>query len=101
MLDYVLVNCNFRTSVLDTRVYRSTYLKSNHKLVVSTLRYKIRAKRCQSKRGPRYQTRNLPSDSARAYELVLSSSLHHIQQGGDQPDDVEHIWSMFKSAIRT
>ena len=30
MLDYVLVNCNFRTSVLDTRVYRSTYLKSNH-----------------------------------------------------------------------
>ena len=45
MLDYVLVNRNFRTSVLDTRVYRSTYLESDHELVVSTLRYKIRAKR--------------------------------------------------------
>ena len=37
----------------------------------------------------------------RAYESALYSSLHHIQQGGEHPDDeVEHIWSMFKSAIR-
>ena len=101
MLDYVLVNRNFRTTVLDIRVYRSTYLESDHELVVSTLRYKIRAKRRQPKHGPRCQTRNLISDSVRAYESTLYSSLHHIQQGEEQPDDeVEHIWSMFKSAIR-
>ena len=96
-LDYVLVNHNFKTSVLDTRVYHSMYLEFNHELVVvSTLHYKIRAKRRQPKHGSHY----LPLDSVRAYELVLSSSLHLIQQGGDQPDDVEHIWTMFKSAIR-
>ena len=28
VIDYVLVSCRFRTSVLDTRVYRSTYLST-------------------------------------------------------------------------
>ena len=42
MIDHVLVNKRFRTSVLDTRVYRSTFHESDHELVVSTLRFKSR-----------------------------------------------------------
>ena len=34
MMDYVLVNRPFRTSILDTRVYRKTFLQSDHMLVV-------------------------------------------------------------------
>ena len=44
MIDYVLVNKRFRTSVLDTRVFRSTLHESDHELVVSALRFKIKAK---------------------------------------------------------
>lgn len=36
MIDYVLVNKRFRSSVLDTGVYRSTFHESNHELVMST-----------------------------------------------------------------
>ena len=48
MIDYVLVKKRFRTSVLDTRVYRSTLHESDHELVVSSLRFKIKAKRRQT-----------------------------------------------------
>ena len=44
MIDFVLVNSRFRSSVLDTRVYRSVYHESDHELVVSSLRLKIKAK---------------------------------------------------------
>ena len=47
MIDHVLVNKCFCTSVLDTRVYRSTFHESDHELVVSTLCFKIKAK-CRS-----------------------------------------------------
>ena len=40
MLDYVLVNYCFRSSVLDTRVYTNTYLQSDHRMEV-TVRAKI------------------------------------------------------------
>ena len=100
MLDYVLVSRGFRSSVLDTRVYRSTYLESDHELVVSTLHSKIRAKRRQPRHGPRYQTHQLPSNCADAFKSVLSSSFDlFFQQSREQPDDVELVWSGFKSAI--
>ena len=41
MIDYVLVQKLFRTSVLDTRVYWSTLHESDHELVVSSLHFKI------------------------------------------------------------
>ena len=44
MIDYVLINKHFRTSVLDTHVYRLTFHESDHELVVSALCFKIKAK---------------------------------------------------------
>ena len=45
MLDYVLVNQRFRSSILDTSVYRKTHLQSDHRLVISKVRLKLKAKR--------------------------------------------------------
>ena len=59
LLDYVLVNHSFRSSVLDTRIYRATYLESDHELVISMLCFKIKTKRCQARQIPRRQTRSL------------------------------------------
>ena len=72
MLDYVLFNRRFRSSVLDTRVYRSVYLESDHEMVVSTLCFKIKAKRYQPKRGPQHQTQSLPSDVKSVFRSSLS-----------------------------
>ena len=40
-LNYVLVNRRFKSSDLDTRVFRETYLQSDHLLVVSRVRLKL------------------------------------------------------------
>lgn len=45
MIDFMLVKKCFRNSVLDTHVYRSTLHDSDHELVVSSLHFKIKAKR--------------------------------------------------------
>ena len=55
MLDYVLVNQMFKSSILDTRVYRKTHLQSDHRLVITKVRFKLKAKRRRMQRDPRYQ----------------------------------------------
>ena len=49
MLDLILVNRRFRSSVLDTRVRRSarSFINSDHELVVCTVRLKLR-KNCNT-----------------------------------------------------
>ena len=45
VLDYVLVNQRFKSSVFNTRVFRKTYLQSDHRLVVARLRLKLKAEK--------------------------------------------------------
>ena len=94
MIDYVLVNKRFRTSVLDTRVYRSTLHESDHELVLSTLRFKIKAKRRQTS-SSRYQTTNLPSTYRVSYQSALAESFN----ASDQLTTVNSLWDTFKSSI--
>ena len=100
MLDYVLVSRRFRTSVLDTLVYHSTYLESDHELVVSTLCFRSKKSIVNARHGPHYQTHQLPSNYANIFKSVLSSSFNLFQQSREQPDDVELVWSVFQSAIQ-
>ena len=72
MIDCVLINKCFRTSVLDTHVYRSTLYESDHKLV-STLRFKIKVK-CRQSRSLHYQTTNLPSSYKASYQSILAET---------------------------
>ena len=46
MIDYVLVDRHFHTSILDTHVF--TFIESDHELVISTNRFKIKAKYLQN-----------------------------------------------------
>ena len=93
MIDFVLVNKRFRTSVLDTRVYRSTLHESDHELVLSTLRFKIKAKRRQTS-ATRYQTTNLPSSYRVCYQSALTDSFN------DQLSTVASLWDTFKTSIQ-
>ena len=47
VIDYILVSVKHCSSVMDTHVYRGVYHQSDHELVVSTFRFKIKTKRCQ------------------------------------------------------
>ncbi|MDA8001968.1 MAG: reverse transcriptase domain-containing protein [Alphaproteobacteria bacterium] len=94
MIDYVLVNKRFRTSVMDTRVYRSTLHESDHELVVSSLRFKIKVKRRQTS-NPRYQTTNVPLSCKASYRSTLSEAFDQT----DQSSSMNSLWDIFKSSI--
>ena len=71
LIDYIIVNKARRSSVLDTRVFRGCKVPSDHKLVVSKLRVKLKAHR-KPVSYRRYDT-NLPtSDAVRMqYQVML------------------------------
>jgi len=112
MLDYVLVNRRFRTSVLDTRVYRdfSSFIDSDHELVVSTLRLKLRIQR-RPRRGPRLDVEALARDDSvlLSYQEALLERLG-VVEGEDDRDvddsqsdecdgDVEELWKFLKEGL--
>lgn len=81
IIDYVLVTAKYRSSVLDTcaRVYRGAHHHSDHELVVSTLRFKVKAKRCQCQYSPLHQTKCLPQDVVFSFHTSLADAYdnHH------------------------
>ena len=93
MIDYVLVNKCFCSSVLDTRVYCSTLHESDHELVLSTLCFKIKVKPRQTS-TMHYQTTNLPSPYRVSYQSSLAESLN------DQLSTVTSLWDTFKTSIQ-
>ena len=50
--DYILVSAKHCSSVMDTRVYGGAYHQSDHELVISTFRFKIKTKRRQYHHPP-------------------------------------------------
>ena len=83
----MLVNCRFRFSVLDTCVYRSVYHESDHELVVSSLRLKIKAK-CRRPRAPLQQTTDLTAISKSVFEETSSSIFDSVKEHSG----VEPVW---------
>ena len=96
IVDYILVNRRFRSSILNTCVYRSVLHESDHELVVSTLRFKIKTKRRQST-VPHRQTTNLHADIKSDFRTHLSAVFSHIFND----TSIESSWSAFKSAINS
>ena len=96
MIDYVLVNRRFHTSVLDTRVYQSAHLESDHELVVSTFQFKIKAKRHKQVSTTKYQTRSLPQDVTATVASTLAESL---EKCSGKHLSVDEKWSSFKQAF--
>ena len=75
MTDYVLVNRHFRTSILDIHVFRSTYVDSDHELAISTVRFKIKAKRVQNTGLMKRQTSGLPLEMRIGFKVTLAAAL--------------------------
>ena len=100
LIDHVLVNRRFRSSVLDTRVYQSVYLESDHELVVSTLRFKIKARRCQHSGRPQHQTQSLPCEVKTALTSTMSDALSSLVGTNPGPSILESTWNSFKVAMQ-
>ena len=97
LIDLVLVNRKFRSSLLDTLVFRCTHHQSDHELVISTIRFKIQTKRLHCKTSSHIQTQDLPRDVMMSFQSTLldaNSTIHHTAFPG-----VESIWTSFKDTI--
>ena len=88
----VLVNQRFKTSILDTRVYRKTHLQSDHRLVISKVSLKLKAKRRRVQREPRYQVDPpcLEDQQVKEFRKILAGELEAEPKG-----DVEEDWCTF------
>ena len=101
VIDYILVSAKHRSSVMDTRVYRGVYHQSDHELVVSTFRFKIKTKRCQYHPPPPRQTKFLPSDKILAFLASLADAyVSHHATPTPCSSCIEDEWASFKSAIQ-
>ena len=80
-LTMFLVNKRFYTSVLDTPVYRSTLHKSDHKLIVSSLHFKINVKRRHTGNiFLDYWTTNISSTCSAGYPSALADVFSEFNQ---------------------
>lgn len=97
MLDYVLLSQRFKSSILDTRVYRKTHLQSDHRLVISKVRLKLKAKRRRVQREPTYQVdpHCLEDQQVEEFRRVLAGELEANPTG-----DVEEDWCTFKDSLK-
>ena len=96
MLDYVLVNHPFRTSILDTRVYRKTFLQCDHMLIVANVRFKLKTRRSQSQIKPWYLMREMKLES---WSLVISLSTSNCLNCSVARDDPEELWGELRKAV--
>ena len=92
IIDSVLINQRFHTSVLDSQVYCSVLHESDHELVVSTLWFKIKVKH-HLPLAPHHQTTNLPADIKMAFQSSLIDALNR----SDPAATIESSWSAYNS----
>ena len=90
-IDQVLINRKFRTSVLDTRAIRSADIASDHHLVCTKLRLKLKA--APNRRGirrTRYDTQKLKNDGCRRkFRLELRNRFEILQREEPEDDETE------------
>ena len=82
-MDHVLINRRFRASVLDTRAIRSAVIASDHHLVCSRLRLKLKAARKMYRyalKRARYDTQKLENIGCRRqFQLELKTGLTYYR----------------------
>ena len=89
-IDHVLINRRFRTSMLDTRPIRSAESDSDHHLVCSRLRLKLKAApNRHALRRARYETKKLENNGCRRqFRLELRNRFEILQREGPE-DNIE------------
>ena len=96
-IDHTLVNRKFRTSVLDTRAMRSADVASNHYLVRSTIRLKLKRAPATKSTKKRFDTHKLQNHAIhRRFTIQLKNRFQALaveeqmtDEGEEQEDQVE------------
>ena len=99
-IDHVLINKRFRNSVEDTRVFRSADLGSDHYLVCTTIRLKLKRPPRQKKTGRvKYDTSKLGNeDTLKEFKVTLRNRFQVLQQeGGDLEEDQHEVEKVLRS----
>lgn len=92
-IDHILVNKKFRTSVRDTRVYRGADISSDHYLVKTCIKLKLKTKPRQEQRKPKYDTDKLEDDNVKkqfCLELNNRYKALEVEYGSDD-EEIEDI----------
>ncbi|CAH1248758.1 Hypp8389 [Branchiostoma lanceolatum] len=95
-IDHVMVNKKWQRSLLDVRVYRGADVGSDHHLVVSKIRLKLRATPPTKKRHKVFDTHKLHTPEIK-HEFALElrnrfQALENLEDEGEQ-DIVETTWN--------
>uniref|UniRef100_A0A3B3HQU3 Reverse transcriptase domain-containing protein n=1 Tax=Oryzias latipes TaxID=8090 RepID=A0A3B3HQU3_ORYLA len=99
MIDFVVVSGDLRPCVLDTRVKRGAELSTDHYLVVSWIRWRVkRPERLgRPKRTVRVCWERLAEPSVR--EVFNSHIRENFKQVPGEVGDIESEWTMFSTSI--
>lgn len=73
--------------------------QSDHELVISTIRFKIKSKRLLYRTNPRFQTQSLPKNMVTSFQSALSDAHSTIHQTAPAVPGVNSIWTSFKETI--
>ena len=93
--DYILVRQRLRPSVLDTRVFRGADLDSDHRLVVMSLRLKLK-KKPRHRLGKSYDV-HLLKQVERHVDFL--NTIRSSFEGRNGSGDVEQQWTDLKKAL--
>ena len=102
-IDHTLVNKRFRNSVDDTRAYRSADIGSDHYLVCTTIRLRLKRKPKEKKSARvKYDTAKLRNENIlKTFTISLRNRyqvLEEEEQGGVEDEEVERDFRVMEKA---
>ena len=105
-IDHTLVNRKFRTSVVDTRAMRSADVASDHYLVRSTIRLKLKRAPAMKSTKKRFDTHKLQNHAIhRRFTIQLKNRFQALaveeqmtDEGEEQEDQVERKSKIMEEA---
>ena len=101
-IDHVLVSKRHRTSVIDTRAMRGADIASDHQLVRTKIKIKLKRKMTHSNNSRRkFDTTKLQLPSVRAkFSIELRNRFDVLQDLGEEEACVENQWQAFETAYK-
>ena len=77
-IDHIAINRKYKNSLLDVRSRRGADIGSDHQLVVSTLRLKLKTKKVNKNLPPRYDLEKIRQQSSEREDFVIECSSRDV-----------------------
>ena len=101
-IDHIIINGKWRGSLLDTRTYRGADVNSDHFLVVSKIRLKLKNNYKKTQLRRTFNVRRLKEEGVRQeFSIELRnkfSLLEDLHMDIDEPEEVGKKWNYIKKA---